>query len=80
MPTARTKLVNGVRVDLTQEEIDTIEAEWAANASKPAPDMFREALKSNPLTTALMEELAVRTGLTQKQIEDAVRTRWENKV
>ena len=39
---AKTKLVNGKRVDLTSEESAAIEAEWKANRAKPEPPLPRD--------------------------------------
>jgi hypothetical protein len=79
MPEAKTKLVNGVRVALTPEEKAEIEAEWAAEDLKPAPDPFEQTTINDPVISALVEEIASRVGATSEQLKAAIKARWESK-
>jgi hypothetical protein len=59
------KIVDGIAVDMTPEEVAAIEAEWAANASLPAPippsisrrqcarEMFARQIISGPEMVAM---------------------------
>lgn len=39
------KIVDGIRVELTQEEASIIEAEWAAEKAKPKPPPPRDLMQ-----------------------------------
>ena len=69
------KSVNGVEVIMSDEEEAAIRAEWAANAAKPIPDPFDSLVKSDILVDALIQELAVRLGITEIVFKDSLKTR-----
>ncbi|KKN57914.1 hypothetical protein LCGC14_0557450 [marine sediment metagenome] len=57
---AKTKLVNGIRVDLSREEAAQIEAEWAAEAAKPGPPTPRNMEQEIDALKARITKLEVK--------------------
>ncbi len=74
MATATHRMVNGIRVNLRQAEIDEIEAEWTANLLLTT-DATDEDLEGYAVLDVLVDELATATGQTRDQIKTKIRNR-----
>ena len=74
MATATHRMVNGIRVNLRQAEIDEIEAEWTTNLLLTT-DATDEDLEGYAVLDVLVDELATATGQTRDQIKTKIRNR-----
>lgn len=73
------KIVNGEKIELSQEEEAEVKAERAARKDRKAPNLFEREIESSPLLRAIIQELAVMSERSEEAVKAALKAKYQVK-